>query len=172
MEKKNRQKASPGNRRAQRLLKELRESRRQYYETVENLNSGVAVCRAVDDGQDFIFVDFNRAGERIESISRDDVVGRSVLEVFPGVKESGLFEVFQRVWRTGKPDRHPVTRYRDDRISGWPACKRNSPASRIPGHPLPGRPDIRLAGELRLQAGQRRDRRRFSGRYRAQTDGE
>ena len=35
------------------------------------------------------------------------------------VKEFGLFEVFQRVWRTGEPERVPVAFYKDDRITGW-----------------------------------------------------
>jgi PAS domain S-box-containing protein len=74
-------------------------------------------------------VDFNRAGERIEKISRDKVIGKSVLQVFPGVKEFGLFGVFQRVWRTGQPERYPVTLYKDNRISGW----RENYVYRLPG---------------------------------------
>jgi PAS domain S-box-containing protein len=47
------------------------------------------------------------------------VIGRSVLEVFPGVKDLGLFEVFQRVWKTGKPEHLPAGIYKDKRIVGW-----------------------------------------------------
>jgi len=79
----------------------------------------VAVYQAVEGGQDFTIVDFNYAAEEIERVSRADVLGRSVLEVFPGVKEFGLFEVFQQVWRTGEPQSHPISIYRDQRISGW-----------------------------------------------------
>jgi two-component system sensor histidine kinase/response regulator len=46
-------------------------------------------------------------------------VGKSVLKVFPGVKKFGLFEVFQRVWRKGRPEHHPTSFYRDNRIAGW-----------------------------------------------------
>jgi PAS domain S-box-containing protein len=97
----------------------LRQSEARYKGIVEHTINGVGVYGAVDDGQDFIFVDFNRAGERIEKISRDKVIGRSVVEVFPGVKEFGLFEVMQRVWATGRPEHHPVSLYKDNRISGW-----------------------------------------------------
>jgi PAS domain S-box-containing protein len=31
----------------------------------------------------------------------------------------GLLEVFQRVWRTGQSEHHPVTLYRDQRLLGW-----------------------------------------------------
>jgi len=55
----------------------------------------------------------------IENVKKEDIIGKSVLQTFPGVKEFGLFEVFQRVWRTGVPVRHPIAHYHDERISGW-----------------------------------------------------
>jgi len=97
----------------------LRESEERFRLLAENMSSGVAVYRAVDDGADFRFVAFNKAAERIERIARTDVVGRSVLEVFPGVREFGLFEVLQHVWRTGEPKHFPVRLYQDERITGW-----------------------------------------------------
>jgi K+-sensing histidine kinase KdpD len=42
-----------------------------------------------------------------------------VLDVFPGIRDFGLFDVFQRVWKTGRPENHPVGQYQDDRITGW-----------------------------------------------------
>jgi PAS domain S-box-containing protein len=97
----------------------LRESEARFKGIVQNTINGVAVYRAVNEGQDFVFVDFNESAERIERIKKNKVVGRSVLEVFPGVRAFGLFEVFQRVWATGKPEHHPVSHYKDNRISGW-----------------------------------------------------
>jgi PAS domain S-box-containing protein len=97
----------------------LKETEVRYKGVVERTKNGIAVYRAVDDGADFVFVDFNRAAERIDSIKRDDVIGKSVLELFPGIGEFGLLEVFQRVWKTGVPEHHPVTRYNDERIVGW-----------------------------------------------------
>jgi PAS domain S-box-containing protein len=82
-------------------------------------STAVAIYRAEDDGNDFTIVEFSRAAEEIEQIKREDVVGKSVLEVFPGVKQFGLFAVFQRVWRTGQPEEHPVSIYKAVRISGW-----------------------------------------------------
>lgn len=82
-------------------------------------NTCVAVYRAENDGEDFVFVDFNRAAEGVERIKKTDVVGKSVLEVFPGVRQFGLFDVFQKVWKTGEPQRHPISVYKDERISGW-----------------------------------------------------
>jgi signal transduction histidine kinase len=81
--------------------------------------NGIAVYKAVNNGKDFIFVDFNKAGEKIERIKQEDVLGKSVQEVFPGVKDFGLLEVLQRVWKTGIPEHFPVSLYKDDRIAGW-----------------------------------------------------
>ncbi len=86
---------------------------------LDHAGTAVVVYRAVDDGTDFIIVDFNRAAEEYEQIKREDVLGKRVLEVFPGVREFGLFEVFQHVWRTGEPVVHPISVYKDWRITGW-----------------------------------------------------
>ncbi len=97
----------------------LPESEVRYRTLFENMSNGVAIYRAVNEGKDFIFVDFNKAGERIDRIKRESLIGKSVLEIFPSVKAFGLFEIFQRVWATGKPEHHPVSIYKDERIIGW-----------------------------------------------------
>jgi diguanylate cyclase (GGDEF)-like protein/PAS domain S-box-containing protein len=90
-----------------------------YKELFDHINSGIAVYEAREEGQDFIFIDFNAASEGLEKIQKSKVLGKSVLEVFPGVKEFGLLEVFRRVWKTGNPEHHPVRLYQDDRLAGW-----------------------------------------------------
>jgi len=97
----------------------LRDSEDRFRGIFENTNSGVAVYKAVDDGKDFIFLDFNASGEAIEGVRREDIIGKRVSETFPGVEKFGLLDVFRRVWRTGKPEHHPITMYQDNRIQGW-----------------------------------------------------
>ncbi len=97
----------------------LRESELRYRDLFNSTNNGVVVYEAAADGEDFIVKDFNRAAERIEDVKKDDIIDKSIFQAFPGVKEFGLFDVLQRVWRTGVPERHPITQYRDERISGW-----------------------------------------------------
>ena len=97
----------------------LRASEMRYRELFDHINSGVAVYEAVDNGRDFIFRDFNQAGQYIEKLQKEQVIGRSVSQVFPAIKEFGLFIVFQQVWKTGKPRHLPVALYKDDRILGW-----------------------------------------------------
>ncbi|MBW2662376.1 MAG: PAS domain S-box protein [Deltaproteobacteria bacterium] len=98
---------------------EIKASEFRFKELFNYMSSGVAIYEAKDNGNDFIFKDFNRAGERIENVKKENLLGKSVLEIFPGVKEFGLFDVFKRVWETGKPEDHPVSLYKDERVTGW-----------------------------------------------------
>lgn len=94
-------------------------SEARYRGVFENTRDGVAVYKAVDDGADFVFLDFNRAAESIEQIKREDIIGKRVTDVFPGVKEFGILDAFRRVFNTGEKEHLPVALYKDDRISGW-----------------------------------------------------
>jgi len=97
----------------------LTESENRFRELFRYMSSGVAVYEAADGGRDFVFKDFNQAGERIEKVKREDVVGRKVTEAFPGIGEFGFLEVLRRVWKTGNPEHFPISLYKDERISGW-----------------------------------------------------
>jgi len=111
-------------------LKFISADETRYSELFNHMSSGVAVYEAVDDGEDFIFKDFNPAAEKIERISRGEVLGRRVTEVFPGVKAFGIFNIFQRVWRSGQAEYFPESIYRDDRDPGsW----RENWVYRLPG---------------------------------------
>jgi len=106
-------------RRQHNLNQSLQESETRLNELFENMSSGVAVYRASDDGQDFVFSGLNRSAEKLEKLRREDVLGKRVIEVFPGVVELGLLDVFRRVWKTGVGERFPLSFYHDGRISGW-----------------------------------------------------
>jgi PAS domain S-box-containing protein len=97
----------------------FKESENRYRSLVDTMHDCVAVYRAVADGEDFVFVDFNHAAEITENMTRQEVVGRRVTEVFPGAQEFGILDVFRRVWRTGTPESFPMSFYKDNRISGW-----------------------------------------------------
>jgi len=102
-----------------RIEEALQKSDKRYKSLFENMKSGVAIYETVDDGNDFVFKDFNTAGEKIDSINRKDIIGKRVTEAFPGVKNLGLFEVFQRVWRTGESEFFPEAMYKDEHTTSW-----------------------------------------------------
>jgi len=83
----------------------------------EQMNSGVAIYRAVDDGHDFTCLDFNQAAERIESVSRDEVVGVNVSRRLPDIEGAGLLNILRRVWKTGVAEHHSTQSYNDNRIA-------------------------------------------------------
>jgi diguanylate cyclase (GGDEF)-like protein/PAS domain S-box-containing protein len=97
----------------------LQLSELRYREMFENMSNAVAVFGVLDSGKRFIFKEFNRAAEKIEKISRDNVLGKSPLDVFPKLKEFGLINVFSRVWQTGEPETFPTSLCQDHRIMGW-----------------------------------------------------
>ncbi|MGM0599742.1 MAG: PAS domain S-box protein, partial [Candidatus Rifleibacteriota bacterium] len=97
----------------------LKLSEIRFRELFNRMSNSVAIFEAVDDDKEFKFLDFNHAAEKTENISKKELLGKSVSEVFPGVKDFGLFEVFQKVWKTGEPEHFPLKYYEDKRITGW-----------------------------------------------------
>ncbi|OGP49710.1 MAG: hypothetical protein A2Y79_05335 [Deltaproteobacteria bacterium RBG_13_43_22] len=97
----------------------LKESELRYRELFNNISSGVAIYEVKDNGSDFIFKDFNKAGERLDEDRREDIIGKSIYQARPGIKEFGLLNVFERVWKTGIPEHHPASFYRDERLKKW-----------------------------------------------------
>ncbi len=94
------------------------ENEERFRQLFSRMPSGVAMYRAVDDGNDFVFTDFNPSAEAIEHVKKEEVIGKSVTEVFPGVIEFGIFPVFQRVWKTGTPEFLPAAIYRNSHDPG------------------------------------------------------
>ena len=84
-----------------------------------NINSGVVIYEPYNNGEDFLIKDINKSVERIEKVSYGEIVGKKVTEVFPGVKDFGLLKVLKRVWKTGIPEEHPISYYKDNKREGW-----------------------------------------------------
>ncbi len=97
----------------------LRSSEIRFRELFNNMTSGVAVYKAKDDGADFVISDINKAGLDIAALKKEEVVGRVVTEVFPGIRAMGLLDVLRRVWKTGGSECYPAAQYTDDRLSHW-----------------------------------------------------
>jgi len=78
---------------------------------IENMMDGYAYHQIVRDSSgtpvDYIFLDVNPAFETITGLARDDILGKTVTEVLPGIKESGFdwIGAYGQVAITGKPIR-------------------------------------------------------------------
>ncbi len=101
------------------LNKKLTLSNEKYQKLFEHMDNAVAVFNVINGGKDFIFSGFNSSAERMEGLTRNIVLGRNVKDVFPGVKDYGLLEVFERVWETGENEYHPLKMYVDGEIKYW-----------------------------------------------------
>jgi len=105
--------------RSKQAEKTLRESEVRYRELFDNISSGVAIYEVRDNGNDFIFKDFNKAGERLDGDHRENLVGKSIYEVRSGIEEFGLLDVFRRVWKTGVSEHFPAKQYQDEQLQKW-----------------------------------------------------
>ncbi|MFA5171544.1 MAG: sensor domain-containing diguanylate cyclase [Sulfuriferula sp.] len=85
----------------------------------EHMSSCVAIYTSENGGEDFIFVDFNHAAELADDFKREEIIGKRLTDIFPAVREFGLFAVLQRVWSTGQPEHFPAALYQDSHITGW-----------------------------------------------------
>ncbi|HPN56659.1 MAG TPA: ATP-binding protein, partial [Candidatus Omnitrophota bacterium] len=100
------------------LNRRLSRSEKKYRELYENMPSAMAVYKVVNGGEDFVFQEYNHAAEIITGGTQADILNKSVKDVFPGVESMGLFEVFQRVHRTGVPE-VLLAQYEDTRLRLW-----------------------------------------------------
>ncbi|MFX1313991.1 MAG: ATP-binding protein [Promethearchaeota archaeon] len=85
----------------------------------ENINNGIAIFETVNNGKNFIFREMNKAGLDICKISRKNIIGKNLRDVFPKVDEFGYIKALRRVWKTGKPEQVPTSLYQDDRLYNW-----------------------------------------------------
>lgn len=99
--------------------RKLEESERRYRELIDHMSDGVAIYEAVDNGQNFVFSDINRAGLQIAQAHREEVVGTQLTQTFPGVEAVGLLTLMQEVWKSGEPGLLPTALYMDDRGEQW-----------------------------------------------------
>ncbi len=95
-----------------RVQKALGESERRYRSLFENMLEGFAYCRILldDHGRpiDFIYLAVNNAFGKLTGL--ENVVGKRVTEVIPGIKESQpeLIEIYGRVALTSQPERFEI----------------------------------------------------------------
>lgn len=85
----------------------------------DRLSSGVAIFRAEPTQDNWVCIGFNPAAERIEGVSRADVTGRTVMDVFGAATGARLKPVMQEVQVDGQPRQLPVVLRDGEHIMGW-----------------------------------------------------
>ncbi len=97
----------------------LRKSENMLKQLFNNMNNGALVLKATNNGSDFIITDFNKASEKIENRTKNDVIGKSILDSFPRIKETGFFDALKRVYQTGIPENMPAIFKEKGQIIYW-----------------------------------------------------
>ncbi len=98
---------------------ELYQNEEIFKELFENINSGVAIYETIDQGKNFLIRDMNKAGLEICQVTKNEINGKNLVDVFPNIEEFGFIEVLRRVWGTGQSEHTPQSLYKDNRVSGW-----------------------------------------------------
>ena len=85
----------------------IQEKEKRYHSLFDNMLNGFALCRMLYENNlphDFIYLDVNTAFEKLTGL--ENVVGKKVSEVIPGIRESNpeLFEIYGRVASSGVPE--------------------------------------------------------------------
>lgn len=127
------------------MLWQLRHKERRYRHLVEQMDQGIIVLRAVDEGRDFVIRDMNPAGEAIERQPRDQLIGRRISEVLPAAVAAGMLDLCRAVRRAGWPPACTISPMRTDaapagataastacRKGTSSACSRTSPPAMPP----------------------------------------
>jgi PAS domain S-box-containing protein len=99
-------------------LAELFENENLFKELFENINSGVAIYETIDNGETFLVREMNKAGLEVCKVSKKDLIGKNVLDVFTNLDKFGFIDVLRRVWKTNKSERFPTSLYKDNRVYG------------------------------------------------------
>jgi signal transduction histidine kinase/ActR/RegA family two-component response regulator len=94
----------------------LKENEKRFRAMFNNMSSGVMVCKAINNGDDFVVMDMNKAQCRVDKVKRKLVINKSLLEAVPELKDTILPEVLKRVWKTHKPERCTITLVREHKF--------------------------------------------------------
>jgi PAS domain S-box-containing protein len=97
----------------------LQKSEQLLSEVINSMEKAIAVYDPINDGNDFRFVDTNLFAEKIMHYKTEDVIGKTLKELFPGESSIGLIEKLKETYLTGKSTTIPLKQYQDDRITQW-----------------------------------------------------
>ena len=99
--------------------KMLGDSEKRFRAMFNNLSSGVIILKVVDDGEDFLILDLNRADSKIDRINKKDAINKRFLDVFPEIEHTGFIEKLRKVWKTGKTEKCSITIEKNENKKSW-----------------------------------------------------
>ncbi len=70
---------------------------------LQNIFLNAPAATAIYEGHDYKYILANKAYEKLTNRKVNDLIGKSFREVFPELKGTGTFEIFDNVFKNGKP---------------------------------------------------------------------
>jgi transcriptional regulator with PAS, ATPase and Fis domain len=104
---------------SKKIKRKLSDSDDRFKNFFNHVDNCIVVYKMIEDDDDFLILDLNRAVEKTEGILKENLIGKKLKTVFPGVEEMGLFNVLKNVYKTGQPETLETTLYKDSNLSGW-----------------------------------------------------
>lgn len=101
------------------MIEQLRQSRKMYAKLFDNIDSGVLVLWVEKDSEHFSIADLNQMAASIDHLERGEVVGKNVLQVYPGWYRLNLLQALKQVHNDAMPVTIPQVQYNDGRLKGW-----------------------------------------------------
>ena len=101
------------------IEKKLLQSGNRLRKLFENMPTGVAIYKSLDNGRDFQFVGFNKAAENITLANKDEIINTTLLEAFPNMDNNILFKALKEVEKTSRDLYVEPFFYKDNQREGW-----------------------------------------------------
>lgn len=99
--------------------REFRRSETLYERLFYNMNSGVLLCEALENGADFKVLNLNPSAERITGMKLEDLKGQLVSSILSGIERSAILESFTRSYRKGEPFHQKEFLYHFRKSAKW-----------------------------------------------------
>ena len=97
--------------------KALATNEEMYRELFNNISCGIIVCKK--EGNEYVVTDINKAAERIKKLSKQQTIGKHFFSLLPYLKRHGLLDAFNKVTRTGKPEKLSASEQIESEIDFW-----------------------------------------------------
>lgn len=84
----------------------------RYHSFFENTCNGVLIYEPVDDGNEYILKDVNKATSNLLRMNKEDLIGKKLFEEFPDLPNPEIRDLLRRVLITEKPEFVAPLKYR------------------------------------------------------------
>ncbi|WP_176223846.1 PAS domain-containing protein [Marivirga sericea] len=89
---------------------------RRFTQLFNHISEGVIVMKKIQNT--FIITDFNQGAEKLDHKKKEEVLGKELLEIFPGTEAGGFSDYIEKAYECGYAN-YPLLRYQDKNKARW-----------------------------------------------------